>query len=54
MRVPVVAEILKANDTVAAENRAAFDAAGVRVVNVMASPVAGKTSTLLATIERGP
>lgn len=54
MKVPVVTEILKANDTVAAENRAAFDAAGVRVVNVMASPGAGKTSTILATVARLP
>ena len=54
MKVPVVTEILKANDTVAGENRAAFDAAGVRVVNVMASPGAGKTSTILATVARMP
>lgn len=54
MKVPVVTEILKANDQVAAENRAALDAAGVRAVNVMASPGAGKTSTILATIARLP
>lgn len=54
MKVPVVTEILKANDTIARENRAAFDAAGVRVVNVMASPGAGKTSTILATVARLP
>ena len=52
MRVPVVTQVLKANDQVAVENRAAFDAAGVCVVNVMASPGAGKTSVILATIER--
>jgi hydrogenase nickel incorporation protein HypB len=52
MKVPVVTEILKANDQVAAENRALFDQAGVRVINVMASPGAGKTSLILATVAR--
>lgn len=52
MKVPVVTQVLKANDQVALENRAAFDAAGVCVVNVMASPGAGKTSVILATIDR--
>lgn len=54
MIVPVVSDILKANDQVARQNRAAFDAADVRVVNVMASPGAGKTSVILATVERLP
>lgn len=52
--IPVVTEILKANDQVARENHAGFRAVGVRVVNVMASPGAGKTSTILATTERLP
>jgi hydrogenase nickel incorporation protein HypB len=52
MRVPVVTQVLKANDQVALENRATFDAAAVCVVNVMASPGAGKTSVILATVER--
>jgi hydrogenase nickel incorporation protein HypB len=47
--VPVVTRVLKANDQVAAENRAAFERAGVAVLNVMASPGAGKTSLILAT-----
>jgi len=50
--VPVVQEILKANDQIAAENRERFDRAGVRVVNVMASPGAGKTSLILETARR--
>jgi hydrogenase nickel incorporation protein HypB len=54
MKIPVVQEILGANDQVAAENRAAFDAAGVFVLNVMASPGAGKTSVILATADRLP
>lgn len=49
MKVPVVQRILSANDQIAAENRARFDAAGVFVLNVMASPGAGKTSLILAT-----
>ncbi len=54
MKVHVVTEVLKANDQVAAENRVRFDGEGVRVVNVMASPGAGKTSLILATAERLP
>jgi hydrogenase nickel incorporation protein HypB len=49
MKVPVVTRILKANDQVALENRSRFDAAGVTVFNVMASPGAGKTSLILRT-----
>jgi hydrogenase nickel incorporation protein HypB len=52
MRVPVVTEILKANDQVALENRELFDRAGARVLNVMASPGAGKTSLILETLAR--
>ncbi len=49
MRVSVVKEIMSANDQVAAENRGAFDEAGVFAINVMGSPGAGKTSLILAT-----
>lgn len=42
--------ILDRNERLAAENRARFDAAGVFVLDLMASPGAGKTSTILATI----
>ena len=52
MKIPVVKEILSANDQVAAENRATFDAAGVFVLNLMASPGAGKTSLILRSVER--
>jgi hydrogenase nickel incorporation protein HypB len=52
MKVHVVTEILKANDQVANENRELFRRAGVRVINVMASPGAGKTSVILATLAR--
>jgi hydrogenase nickel incorporation protein HypB len=52
MKIVVAKEILKANDQVAAENGDRFEQANVCVINVMASPGAGKTSTILATIER--
>jgi hydrogenase nickel incorporation protein HypB len=42
--------ILQKNITKAAENRERFDAAGVFVLDLLASPGAGKTSTILATI----
>lgn len=42
--------ILDRNEKLAAENRARFDDAGVFVLDLMASPGAGKTSTILATI----
>jgi hydrogenase nickel incorporation protein HypB len=54
MKIPVVQQILSANDQVAAENRATFKTAGTFVLNLMASPGAGKTSLILATLERLP
>lgn len=43
--------ILDLNERLAAENRQRFDEAGVFVLDLMASPGAGKTSTILATID---
>jgi hydrogenase nickel incorporation protein HypB len=54
MKIPVVKEILNANDQVAAENRASFDSVGVFVLNLMASPGAGKTSLILSTVDQLP
>ena len=54
MKIPVVRDILSANDQVAAENRAALNAAGVVALNLMASPGAGKTSLILAIASRLP
>jgi hydrogenase nickel incorporation protein HypB len=51
VRVDIEQKILAANDELAGANRARFAAAGVFVVDLMASPGAGKTSTILATIE---
>lgn len=50
-RVPIVEKIFNANDQIAAENRALLDANRVFSINVMASPGAGKTSTILKTIQ---
>ncbi len=49
--VPVVQEIMSANDQLAAQNREKLEVAGVLGMNVMASPGSGKTSTILRTIE---
>jgi hydrogenase nickel incorporation protein HypB len=49
-RVPVVERILDANDRLAANNRAALDAAGVFSLNFLASPGAGKTSLVEQTV----
>jgi hydrogenase nickel incorporation protein HypB len=54
MKIPVVKEILNANDQVAAEVRAEFEQNRVFVLNMMASPGAGKTTFILATLDRLP
>ncbi|MGD0899916.1 MAG: hydrogenase nickel incorporation protein HypB [Thermoguttaceae bacterium] len=48
MRIVTAKNILKANDQVAAENRARFEAAGAYAVNVVGSPGSGKTTLLEA------
>jgi hydrogenase nickel incorporation protein HypB len=45
-KVKVVEDALDANSTIAAANRADFDRAEVRVVNLMSAPGAGKTTLL--------
>lgn len=50
-RIQVVENILSANERLAAENRAALDAAGVFSLNFMASPGAGKTSLIEQTVK---
>lgn len=50
-RIPIVEKILNANDQIAEVNRAKLDAADVFSINIMASPGAGKTSTILRTIQ---
>ncbi len=48
--VPVLEQILSANDRVALENRQVLDRHRVRALNIMAAPGAGKTSLILTTI----
>jgi len=50
-RVPIVENILSANDRLADRNREVFDQAQVVAINIMASPGAGKTSLILRTLE---
>ena len=45
-KVRVATDVLDANATIAQANRADFDRAGVRVVNLMSAPGAGKTALL--------
>ncbi|HEY9152267.1 MAG TPA: hydrogenase nickel incorporation protein HypB [Anaerolineales bacterium] len=52
LNVPIVENILSANDRLAQENRARIDAAGIFSVNLMASPGAGKTSIIEQTLSR--
>ena len=49
-KVRVLEDVLDANATIARANRADFDRAGVRVVNLMSAPGAGKTTLLEATL----
>src|SRR4030095_1814377 len=50
-RIPVVENILSANDRIANRNREMFDQLGVCGINIMASPGAGKTTFILKTLE---
>lgn len=52
MQIDIAQPILEKNDKTAAENRALFDRNGVFVLDLLASPGSGKTSTILATIEQ--
>ncbi len=52
IRVPIVENILNANDSLAEENRARLESAGVFSINMMASPGAGKTSLIEQTLPR--
>ena len=51
-QIPIVENILSANDEIAVKNRRRLDEAGVYGINLMASPGAGKTSLLEQTIQR--
>jgi hydrogenase nickel incorporation protein HypB len=51
-RIPVVENVLDANDRLAHENRARLEAARVFSINLIASPGAGKTSLIEQTLPR--
>lgn len=50
-RIPIVENILSANDRIAQRNREMLDGLGVFAINIMASPGAGKTSFILKMLE---
>ncbi len=52
MKIVAAKKILKANDQLAEENRARFDAAGVYCLNLVGSPGCGKTTLLEALFAR--
>jgi len=52
MKIQVVKQILTGNEQVAAQNKATFKKNMVFVLNLMASPGAGKTTFLLVTIDQ--
>lgn len=51
LKIPVVQNILQANDRLAAANRQRFDELGLFAINLMSSPGAGKTSLLERTVD---
>ena len=51
LKIPVVRDILEANERLAEDNRRIFREAGLLVINLMSGPGAGKTSLLERTIE---
>ena len=50
MEIPVVRNLLEANDTIARQLRNLFSAKGILVLNLISSPGAGKTSLLERTL----
>jgi hydrogenase nickel incorporation protein HypB len=51
-KIPVVRNVLEANERIAEENRELFRGKGLLVLNLMSSPGAGKTTLLEKTIDR--
>jgi len=54
MKVQVVENVLRANDELAAINRADFERAGVFVVDLIGAPGSGKTALIEATLKAMP
>jgi hydrogenase nickel incorporation protein HypB len=51
VKIPIVQNILSANERLAAENERTLEESGVMAVNIMSSPGAGKTSLIVQTIK---
>ncbi|MBU1669709.1 MAG: hydrogenase nickel incorporation protein HypB [Actinobacteria bacterium] len=51
MEIEVLEGVFDANEMIAGENRRLLDEAGVYMINLMASPGAGKTSVIMRTLE---
>ena len=51
MKVPIIRNVLEANEQLAEKNKALFKEHGLLVLNLMSSPGAGKTTLLERTIE---
>jgi hydrogenase nickel incorporation protein HypB len=51
MKIPIVRDILEANDRIAEQNRQIFNENRVLTINLMSSPGAGKTTLLEKTID---
>jgi len=51
LKIPVIRNILEANERIAEENRKLFEREKVAVINLMSSPGSGKTSLLECTID---
>jgi len=51
-QIPVIEQILSANDRLAEQNRQKLDSLGVYSINIMASPGAGKTALIEQTVPR--
>jgi hydrogenase nickel incorporation protein HypB len=52
--IPIVEDIMNANDQLAFQNRARLEQAGIFSINIMASPGAGKTSLIEQTLKHLP
>lgn len=52
MEIPVVENLLKANEAVANQTRALLESHGIRAINIIGSAGAGKTALLEATLPR--
>lgn len=50
MKIPIVENILKANDSIAEQNKKLFRSKGLLTINLMSGPGAGKTTLLEKTI----